>query len=151
MSCTRRTILQTAAAGAAGAVVAAAVPKVLRASGPNRFVFARARYRSGDWEADPKMPLNVLNSLVEYTKISVEGREEVVGLDSKDLAGYPFLYLTGHELVRFTKAEKDNLGKYVAEGGFLFVDDCNHDVDGLFARSFEREVADVFPRGLKPI
>jgi len=151
MSCTRRAVLRTAAAATAGAAVAAAVPEVLRAAGPNRFVFARARYRSGDWDADPKMPLNVLNSLVEYTRIPVEGREEVVGLDSKDLAGYPFLYVTGHELVRFTRGEKENLGRYVADGGFVFVDDCNHDVDGLFAKSVERELSDLFPRGLRPI
>src|SRR5690606_22890619 len=25
-----------------------------------------------------------------------------------------------------------------------FVDDCNHDVDGLFAKSFERQMADIF-------
>ena len=26
-------------------------------------------------------------------------------------------------------------------GGFVLVDDCNHDVDGLFARSFESQMA----------
>jgi hypothetical protein len=26
----------------------------------------------------------------------------------------------------------------------VFVDDCNHDIDGLFAKSFERQMADIF-------
>ena len=26
-------------------------------------------------------------------------------------------------------------------GGFVFVDDCNHDIDGLFAKSFEAQMA----------
>jgi hypothetical protein len=34
----------------------------------------------------------------------------------------------------------------------LFVDDCNHDVDGLFARSFEAELARIFgPKALRKI
>ena len=34
--------------------------------------------------------------------------------------------------------------RYVRNGGFVFVDDCNHDIDGLFAKSFEAEMAAVF-------
>ena len=33
----------------------------------SEFVFARLRYDSGDWDYDPKVAANVLNSLVEYT------------------------------------------------------------------------------------
>ena len=29
-------------------------------------------------------------------------------------------------------------------GGFVLVDDCNHDIDGLFAKSFEAEMAAMF-------
>ena len=29
-------------------------------------------------------------------------------------------------------------------GGFVFVDDCNHDIDGLFAKSFEEQMALTF-------
>ena len=29
-------------------------------------------------------------------------------------------------------------------GGFVFVDDCNHDIDGLFAKSFEAQMAGIF-------
>jgi hypothetical protein len=30
------------------------------------FTFARVRYQSGNWDADPKMPPNILNSLSQY-------------------------------------------------------------------------------------
>jgi hypothetical protein len=144
MTCTRRDALKSLGIAVAAT---AAFPRQFLAS-PNRFTFARARYQSGDWDTDPKMPANLLNSMVEYTRTKVDPREEVVSLDSADLAGYPFLYLSGHELVRFSKKEKENFGRYVEDGGFCFVDDCNHDIGGLFATSFEREMADLFPRRL---
>ena len=37
----------------------------------SEFVFARLRYDSGDWDYNPKVAANVLNSLVEYTTIPV--------------------------------------------------------------------------------
>lgn len=32
-------------------------------------------------------------------------------------------------------------------GGFVFADDCNHDIDGLFAKSFERQMEEIFGPG----
>jgi hypothetical protein len=53
--------------------------------------------------------------------------------------------MTGHKLVRFNQAERENLVRFVDAGGLLFSDDCNHDVDGLYAQSFEDEMRRVFP------
>jgi hypothetical protein len=55
--------------------------------------------------------------------------------------------MTGHKLVRFTSRERDGLRRFVEQGGLLFSDDCNHDIDGLYARSFEEEMRIVFPEG----
>jgi len=52
--------------------------------------------------------------------------------------------MSGHKLVQFNDAEKENFKKYVNNGGFVFVDDCNHDIDGLFAKSFEKQMAAIF-------
>ncbi|HWP43438.1 MAG TPA: DUF4159 domain-containing protein [Blastocatellia bacterium] len=142
----RRTFIKSA--GMAAAAVPLSKPIDARAALVSRarpFVFARIRYSSGNWDADPKMPENLLNSIVEYTSIEVEPRERVVALDGADLFSYPFAYLTGNELVRFTARERENLARYVQNGGFLFVDDCNHDVDGLFAKTFEQEIDRIFP------
>ncbi len=110
------------------------------------FTFARLRYSSGNWNADPKMPSNLLNSLVEYTSITVNPNEFVVDVADNQLFGYPFAYLTGNKLVRFTEAERVNLRLFLRNGGFLFVDDCNHDVDGTFAKTFEAELKLILDR-----
>jgi Domain of unknown function (DUF4159) len=117
----------------------------------SEFVFARVRYTSGDWDFNPKVAANVLNSIVEYTTIPVYRDEVVITLDSNELFAFPFLFMTGHKLVRFSKAEREALRRYVDGGGLLFSDDCNHDVAGLYAQSFEHEMQQVFPAALTKI
>jgi hypothetical protein len=118
----------------------------------SKFTFARIKYRSGDWDTDQRMPSNLLNSLVEYTTIPISVEEKVVELSGNELFLYPFTYLSGHKLVQFDQKEKANFKKYVENGGFVFVDDCNHDIDGLFARSFEAQMSVMFgPAALKKI
>lgn len=102
------------------------------------------RYDSGDWDVDERMPSNLLNSLVEYTTLRVDPQERVVRLRDPEALRSPFAYLAGHRLVEFDRAEREHFERYVENGGFVFVDDCNHDVDGLFARSFEAEMATIF-------
>ncbi|GAA4470882.1 hypothetical protein GCM10023189_60380 [Nibrella saemangeumensis] len=98
------------------------------------------------------MPSNLLHSLVEYTTISVDQKEKVVLLSSNEIFKSPFCYLSGHKLVEFSTQERDHFRRYVQNGGFVFVDDCNHDIDGLFAKSFEQEMARTFgPKALQKI
>jgi hypothetical protein len=108
------------------------------------FYFTRLLYESGDWDVDVRMPSNVLNSLVEYTTLKVDPAERMVQLSDPKVLASPFCYLAGHKLVQFTPLERKNFERYVRGGGFVFVDDCNHDVDGLFAKSFEAEMAKIF-------
>ena len=116
------------------------------------FYFTRLMYESGDWDVDIRMPSNVLNSLVEYTTLKVDPLERMVSLADPKMLEAPFCYLAGHKLVQFTPEERRNFERYVKGGGFVFVDDCNHDIDGLFAKSFEAEMARIFgPSALKKI
>jgi hypothetical protein len=116
------------------------------------FTFTRLQYASGNWDVDQRMPANLLNSLIEYTTVSVETRERVIPLGSTAVYDAPFAYLAGHRLVQFTPKERDIFVRYVTNGGFVFVDDCNHDVDGLFAKSFEAQMAELFgPRALEKL
>ena len=110
----------------------------------SEFVFARLRYDSGDWDYNPKVAANVLNSVVEYTSIRVFPEEVVIPAGSDDLLAFPFLFMTGHKLVRFSGGERDRLRQFVESGGLLFSDDCNHDINGLYARSFEQEMRTTF-------
>jgi hypothetical protein len=113
--------------------------------GPSEFAFARLRYDSGDWDYNPKVAANVLDAIVQYTDIPVYPNEVVIAADSADLPAFPFIFMTGHTLVRFSTAERESLIRYVDGGGLLFSDDCNHDVDGLYAKSFEAEMRRAFP------
>lgn len=111
----------------------------------HEFVFARLRYDSGDWDYNPKVAANVLNSVVEYTNIPVYPEEVVITADSEELLGFPFLFMTGHKLVRFSEKERATLRRFAERGGLLLSDDCNHDVAGLYAVSFEQEMKAAFP------
>jgi hypothetical protein len=113
----------------------------------SEFVFARLRYDSGDWDYNPKVAANVLNSVVEYTSIRVFSEEVVIPASSDDLLSFPFLFMTGHKLVRFSTAERERLRRFIESGGLLFSDDCNHDVNALYARSFEQEMRTIFESG----
>lgn len=118
----------------------------------SRFTFARIKYRSGNWDTDQRMPANLLNSLVEYTTVPINQEEKIIDLADNELFLYPFTYLSGHKLVQFNQQERANFKKYVDNGGFVFVDDCNHDIDGLFAKSFEAQMSSLFgPAALKKI
>jgi len=116
------------------------------------FYFTRLMYDSGDWDVDIRMPSNVINSLVEYTTLRVDPAERIIALSDPRMLEAPFCYLAGHKLVQFSPVERKNFERYVRGGGFVFVDDCNHDIDGLFAKSFEAELARMFgPRALRKI
>jgi hypothetical protein len=110
----------------------------------DKFFFTRLQYESGDWDVDQRMPANLLNSLIEYTTLPVDTNENIVPLSSADIFHCPFCYLSGHKLVEFSSEERANFEKYVLNGGFIFVDDCNHDIDGLFAKSFEAQMEKIF-------
>lgn len=145
MTMNRRDFLKSAGATAAALPVSGAMNSSPGArAGAQGFSFARIRYSSGNWDADPKMPANLLNSLVEYTSIKVDPSERVVALDSAELFAFPFTYLTGNKVVRLTPRERENFARYLHNGGFVFVDDCNHDVDGVFAKTFEHEIKTIF-------
>ncbi|MEO5698056.1 MAG: DUF4159 domain-containing protein [Burkholderiaceae bacterium] len=108
------------------------------------FTFTRLMYESGDWDVDQRMPANVITSLIDYTTLRVDPEERVVALSDATALTAPFCYLAGHKLVEFNPVERRNFERYVRNGGFVFVDDCNHDIDGLFARSFEAQMASIF-------
>lgn len=119
------------------------VPMLARAEQYD-FYFTRLSYESGNWDVDERMPANVLNSLIEYTSLRVDLTERIVPLSDPAMLTAPFCYMAGHRLVQFNPQERANFETYVKNGGFVFVDDCNHDIDGMFARTFEQQMVDIF-------
>jgi hypothetical protein len=110
----------------------------------SRFVFATAIYSSGDWESAPLLPENLIDSVARYTTIDLAPTGVNVRLDAEELFDHPFVWLTGHLPVRFTDAERRNLRRYVERGGFIMVDDHNHDVNGAFHKSATEEIEHLF-------
>ncbi len=160
---TRRRFLEHLGLAAGAAALGLAVPGVASASasasasaaalGARRsyeFVFARLRYDSGDWDYNPKVCANLLDAVLQYTEIPVNQQEIVITADSAELTAFPFLFMTGHKLVRFSEKERQGLVRYVENGGLLFSDDCNHDVNGLYAKTFESEMAKAFGPNAMP-
>ena len=100
-------------------------------------MFARLRYDSGDWDYNPKVAANVLNSVVEYTNIRVYpgggGHRGVVGR----AAGVPVPVHDRPQAGAVHRPRTQPPERLRRAGGLLFSDDCNHDVNGLYARSFE--------------
>ncbi|MBX3689478.1 MAG: DUF4159 domain-containing protein [Dokdonella sp.] len=149
---TRSEFLRLMLAGTAGALLApaaraqtaTAIAQSHPAPDSFDFWFTRLMYESGDWDVDQRMPSNLVDALIQYTNLRVDPVERVVPLADPRMFGAPFCYLAGHKLVEFNADERRNFETYVRSGGFVFVDDCNHDIDGLFAKSFEREMAAIF-------
>jgi hypothetical protein len=151
MSTRREFVVRLAAATTMlGALPSRVLASVAAARATSDFTFARLRYDSGDWDYNPKVCSNVLDAVVQYTNIPVHQDEVVITADSTELLAFPFLFMTGHKLVRFNDKERAGLVRFVDNGGLLFSDDCNHDVNGLYSKSFESEVARMFPGPVLP-
>ena len=110
----------------------------------SRFVFATAEYASGDWESAPTLPENLIDSVARYTTIDVAPAGVNVRLDDRALFDYPFVWMTGHLPVRWTDTERANVKQYVERGGFLVIDDHNHDINGIFHRTAHEEIERTF-------
>ena len=108
------------------------------------FTFATAVYASGDWESGQLVSAVVIDSLARHTALEVTPAGVNVPLDSAQLFEHPFVYLTGHLPVRFSGAERANLLRFVDRGGFVFVDDHNHDINGVFHKTATDELTRMF-------
>lgn len=107
----------------------------------SRFVFCTGQYDSGDWDSAPLVGPNLIDSVAQYTSIAIAPSAVDVPLASDAILQYPLVYLTGHLPVRFSEAERRNIRRLAERGGMLFIDDHNHDIDGIFHKSVNEEIA----------
>jgi len=110
--------------------------------GARAFGIARLKYGGGgDWYEDRTSLVNLMRHARERLGIPVAGEKEaVVEPGSAALFQHPFVYACGHGNIKFTPGEVANLRRYLATGGFLWVDD-----DFGIEPSFRREMKRVFP------
>ena len=94
----------------------------------------------GDWYANPTALPNLIAFCNENLNTSINIEPSTVEVGSEDIFNLPFVHLTGHGNVIFSKAESENLRKYLMAGGFLHIDD-NYGLD----KYIRREMKKVFP------
>jgi hypothetical protein len=107
----------------------------------NAFQIARLKYNGGgDWYNDPSAEVNLLRFISQNTNIKVKAEYKFVDISSEEIFSYPFLFMTGHGNVVFSKDDAFRLRKYLENGGFLYIDD-----DYSLDKAIRREMKKVFP------
>jgi hypothetical protein len=107
----------------------------------NAFQIVRLKYNGGgDWYNDPSAEVNLLRFVSQNTNIKVKSEYKFVDISSEEIFSYPFLFMTGHGNVVFSKDDASRLRKYLENGGFLYIDD-----DYSLDKAVRREMKKVFP------
>ena len=107
----------------------------------NTYSVATLKYNGGgDWYANPTALPNLIEFSNKNIGTNIKKSPEIVEVGSSDIFNYPFLHMTGHGNIFFSKEEANNLRKYLLSGGFLHVDD-NYGLDEFF----RNEITKVFP------
>lgn len=112
-----------------------------RAQDPHAIKIAAVKYSGGgDWyQAQTPLP-NFLRYVRQHTLLDVAPEPEVVELTSDKIFSYPFLFLSGHGNIVLSEGEVRRLRRYLANGGFLYIDD-DYGIDEYI----RRELKKVFP------
>lgn len=105
------------------------------------YKIAKLKYRGGgDWYANPTALPNLIKFANKEVLTNIDPQEAVVDIASPEIFRYPFVYMTGHGNVVFSREDADNLRRYLEGGGFLHIDD-NYGLDPFI----RREIKKVFP------
>lgn len=121
--------------------------------------FARIKHFLADWWSDPTSMPGVMHWMNTQTKVHVDMNVEggALTLDSPKLMKCPLAVMTGHDRAlltgrnlhgnyrhNLTDPERLGLRRYLIEaGGFLFFDECGHDV--MLARLVKAELRAALP------
>ncbi|MBU3682205.1 MAG: DUF4159 domain-containing protein [Flavobacterium sp.] len=94
----------------------------------------------GDWYANPTSLPNLIKFCNQNIGTTLKSKPATVTPDSPDLFSYPFVHMTGHGNVVFSKSDVVNLQHYLTAGGFLHIDD-NYGMDEFI----RKEIKKLFP------
>lgn len=108
---------------------------------PAQVEIAKLKYNGGgDWYANKTALPNLISFCNAQLNTRLAKEEAIVEVGSVELFQYPYVYMTGHGNVVFTREEADNLRQYLLAGGFLHIDD-NYGLDAFI----RLEMKKVFP------
>ncbi len=95
----------------------------------NSYELAVLKYGGGgDWYANPSSLKNLAIFCNKNLNTNISENYDIVEPSSQNIFDYPFLHMTGHGNVLFSKSDTENLRKYLKGGGFLHIDD-NYGMD----------------------
>jgi hypothetical protein len=108
---------------------------------PSAVTVARLHYGGGgDWYWGSSAIPNFLKYIRNNSNFPVDTIEKTVRIMDDNLFQYPFLFATGHGVIKFTEEERERLRIYLASGGFLFVNDSY----GM-EKNLRKEIKTLFP------
>lgn len=141
-----RTVSVRALFGLAGILAVFTVTDSVSAQGrssshPAALSVGRLHYTGGgDWYWGSSALPNLLTFARDNTNWAVDTLEGRVAVSDEELFDYPFLYATGHGVMRFSESDRERLRMYLNAGGFLFISDSY----GM-APSVSQELAALYP------
>jgi hypothetical protein len=95
----------------------------------------------GDWYANLETSLpNLIAFTNKELGMQINPEQAIVEVGSVDIFNYPFVHMTGHGNILFSRKDVDNLRMYLSSGGFLHIDD-NYGMDPFI----RLEMKKVFP------
>ncbi len=96
----------------------------------------------GDYYANPTSLTNLISFCNKEFGTNISKEVPFVEVGSKDLFRYPFIHMTGHGNVVFSRAEAENLRTYLLSGGFLHIDD-NYGMDEYIRVELKKVFPDI--------
>lgn len=94
----------------------------------------------GDWYSNPTALPNLVKFCNQNINTEIATKIETVEVGNINIYQYPFLHMTGHGNLVFSKEEAANLRTYLLSGGFLHIDD-NYGMEPYL----KKELVKVFP------
>jgi len=108
---------------------------------PASITVARLHYGGGgDWYWGSSAVPNFLRYIRGNSNFPVDTLEKVVQIMDDNFFRFPFMFATGHGIMKFSEEERERLRTYLANGGFLFINDSY----GM-EKSLRKELETLFP------
>lgn len=107
----------------------------------DKIKLAKLKYDGGgDWYANKTALPNLAEFCNQTLGMNLSTEDENVDVGSPEIFLYPYIYMTGHGNVVFSRSNAENLRTYLEAGGFLHIDD-NYGLDQFI----RLEMKKVFP------
>lgn len=130
-------------------LVATSLALLFLSKGKRPIVIGKYDHGSDDWDLHPN-GVHYLTRRLEKEWNAKLNWQTVTAENStvNDLIEAPVLFMSGKDLIGLDQKQRDNLKKYLENGGFLFAEACQGDGcgnDGRYDREFKLLMLDLFP------